>query len=178
MENHAIRRFALAVALAAGLMLSPIHSPARAADGPTVQPFHGLSSAQRADLRNVARDTWRFYNVDIDPSTNLPMDNVTFANGSSTPTAFGRYTSASNIGVYLWAVVAAHDLGLITRAEAHDRIAATLTEVQHLKRFNGFLYQWYDTSTGDRIRNPGDADCSTETTPTYDNCFFISQVDN
>jgi hypothetical protein len=178
MENHAIRRFALAVALAAGLMLNPIQSPARAADGPAVQPFHGLSPAQRADLRNVARDTWRFYNVDIDPSTNLPMDNVTFANGSSTPTAFGRYTSASNIGVYLWAVVAAQDLGLITRAEAHDRIAATLTEVQHLKRFNGFLYQWYDTSTGDRIRNPGDADCSTETAPTYDNCFFISQVDN
>ena len=34
--------------------------------------------------------------------------------------------------------------------------------MQHLKRFDGFLYQWYDTTTGDVIRNPGDIDCSTE----------------
>jgi hypothetical protein len=68
MENHAIRRFALAIALAlaAGLVLNLINSLARAADGPTVQPYHGLSPAQRADLRNVGRDTWRFYSVDID----------------------------------------------------------------------------------------------------------------
>ena len=28
------------------------------------------------------------------------------------------------------------------------------------------------------IRNPGDIDCTTETTPTFDNCYFISNVDN
>ncbi len=178
MKAHAIRRFAIAAALAAGLIVSPIHSPARAADRPAVKPYQGLSPSQRADLRTIASDTWRFYSVDVDPNTHLPLDNVTFAGGSSTPTDYGRYTSASNIGVYLWAVVAAKDLGLITGPEAHDRIEATLTEVQQLKRFDGFLYQWYDTSTGDVIRNPGDVfDCSTEP-PTYDNCYFISQVDN
>jgi hypothetical protein len=50
--------------------------------------------------------------------------------------------------------------------------------VQGLKRFDGFLYQWYDTNTGALIRNPGDIDCSAETTPTTDNCFFVSAVDN
>ena len=80
--------------------------------------------------------------------------------------------------MYLWAVVAAKDLGLISRPRADDLIEATLGEVQRLKRFDGFLYQWYDTTTGDVIRNPGDIDCSAETTPTFDNCYFISNVDN
>ena len=31
---------------------------------------------------------------------------------------------------------------------------------------------------GHVIRNPGDIDCSTETTPAQDNCYFLSAVDN
>jgi len=130
-----------------------------------------VPAAQRQALMEIARDTWSFYAADVDPNTHLPMDNFG-ANGA------GRYTSASNIGVYLWAVVAANDLELISRRQARSLIEATLTEVQGLKRFDGFLYQWYDTTTGAVIRNPGDIDCSTETTPTTDNCFFVSAVDN
>ena len=103
------------------------------------------------------------------------MDNVTFAGGAATPTGYGRYTSASNIGVYLWAVVAAYDLELIGRPEARDRIQATLGEVAQLRRDHGFLFQWYDTTTGHVIRNPGDIDCTTEPTPTFDNCYFRLQ---
>ena len=130
-----------------------------------------LPAAERRALMQIARDTWGFYAADVDRNTHLPMDNFG-ANG------VGRYTSASNIGVYLWAVVAANDLGLVSRPQARSMIQATLTEVQSLKSFDGFLYQWYDTSTGTVIRNPGDIDCSAETTPTTDNCFFISAVDN
>ena len=72
--------------------------------------FAGLSNPQRATLLSIARDTWKFYSVDVDPTTHLPMDNVTFAGGSATPTGYGRYTSASNIGVYLWAVGRRQDL--------------------------------------------------------------------
>ena len=76
------------------------------------------------------------------------------------------------------AVVAARDLGLITTGQAAARVRATLTEVAKLKSFDGFLYQWYDTHTGDVIRNPGDIDCATDAAPTFDNCYFISNVDN
>jgi hypothetical protein len=149
---------------------------ARAAGNP-VSPYGGLSSSQRASLLAIARDTWKFYGADVDQATGLPMDNITFAGGSATPTGFGRYTSAANIGVYLWAVVAARDLGLVSEPQARARIQATLTEVSHLKRDNGFLYQWYDTTSGNVLTNPGQGDC-TETTPAFDNCFFISNVDN
>jgi hypothetical protein len=80
--------------------------------------FQRAHAAQRASLLAIARDTWKFYATDVDPTTHLPLDNVTFAGGSATPTGYGRYTSAANIGVYLWAVVAARDLGLIDTAGA------------------------------------------------------------
>src|ERR1700759_1638457 len=138
----------------------------------------GLSASQRATLLAIAQDTWKFYAADVDPTTHLPLDNLTYARGATTPPPYGPYTSAANIGVYLWAVVAARDLGLISTARATDLAGATLTEGQNLKRYDGFLYQWYNTSTGDPIRTPGDIDCSAEPTPTFDNCSFLSNVDN
>jgi hypothetical protein len=149
-------------------------APASAA-GPAAP---GLTAPQRANLMQIARDTWSFYGADVDPNTHLPMDNLTYAGGSPTPTAYGRYTSAANIGVYLWAVVAAEDLGLISRPEAVRQISATLSEVARLTRDHGFLHQWYDTTTGNVLINPGESNCSLETTPAFDNCYFISNVDN
>jgi hypothetical protein len=160
--------------IAAAVMVSPV--AAGASPQPSVAEFHGLTAAQRSVLRDMARDTWRFYSLDVDPGTHLPMDNLTFSKGS--PSAYGRYTSASNIGVYLWAVVAAYDLGLVGRPEAQARIQATLGEVATLRRDHGFLFQWYDTTNGDVIRNPGDIDCAAEPTPVFDNCYFVSNVDN
>jgi Putative glucoamylase/Protein of unknown function (DUF3131) len=162
--------------IAAALALTLV--PASAGSGGPVTPYHGLTAAQQAALLGIARDTWKFYQADVDPGTHLPLDNLTFAGGSATPTVYGKYTSAANIGVYLWAVVAARDLGLVSEPRARDLVTATLNEVTRLKRFDGFLYQWYDTTTGGVIRNPGDINCSAEPAPTFDNCHFISNVDN
>src|SRR5712691_11342802 len=122
------------VALLAPLQQARAGATAQAGTAGQVTPYSGLSQAQRPNLLSIARDTWKFYGVDVDTATNLPMDNLTFAGGSATPTSSGRYTSASNIGVYLWAVVSASDLGLISRPQARARITATLTEVRSLKR--------------------------------------------
>lgn len=130
-----------------------------------------LSPKQRSVLHQIAKDTWKFYAADIDPNTHLPLDNL------GPGTTRGTYTSAANIGVYLWAVVAARDLGLISRSRAESMVTATLHEVAAMPRYDGFLYQWYDTNDGKILSNPGQGDC-TETTPTQDNCWFISAVDN
>jgi hypothetical protein len=122
-------------------------------------------------LQGIARDTWRFYAADVDPGTHLPLDNL--GPGATR----GAYTSAANIGVYLWAVVAARDLGLISTSRAQQLAGSTLDEVANLKRFDGFLYQWYDTGTGQVLENPGQPAC-TSTAPAMDNCWFISAVDN
>jgi Putative glucoamylase/Protein of unknown function (DUF3131) len=129
-----------------------------------------LTAQQRAVLQGIAADTWKFYAADVDPVTHLPLDNL------GPGTVRGTYTSASNIGVYLWAVVAAHDLNLITRSQADSLATATLHEVQELKRYDGFLYQWYDTNTGDVLFNPGQNCTANE--PPETNCNFVSAVDN
>ena len=72
------------------------------ASGDAVSPYGGLSSSQRASLLAIARDTWKFYDADVDQATSLPMDNLTFAGGSATPTASATTprprTSASTSG--------------------------------------------------------------------------------
>jgi Putative glucoamylase/Protein of unknown function (DUF3131) len=151
----------IAAAFAAAILV--VAAPAGAAT---------FSSGQKAELYGIAKDTWQFYGADVDPVTHLPLDNL--GPGSMR----GEYTSAANVGVYLWAVVAAHDLGLINTQKADQLASSTLNEVSRLKRYDGFMYQWYDTTNGDVIRNPNDIDCSAEPTPTQDNCWFVSAVDN
>ena len=162
-----------AIAIAALLVafLAPSFGESDGGDRLPVASYPPIPTAQRMVLMRVAQDTWRFYAADVDPNTHLPMDNFG-ANGK------GTYTSAANIGVYLWAVVAANDLGLVSRPQARSLIRATLTELKGLQSYKGFLFQWYDTTTGATIRNPGDIQCSAETTPTTDNCTFVSAVDN
>ena len=150
----------IAAAVAAAILV--VAAPAGAAT---------FSTQQRGALLGIARDTWKFYAADVDPATNLPLDNL------GPGTVRGEYTSAANLGVYLWAVVAAHDLGLIDTKRADQLAGATMREVAGLKRYDGFMYQWYDTNNGNVLMNPGQGDC-TETTPSQDNCWFVSAVDN
>ena len=133
-----------------------------------------FTAGQRSVLYGIARDTWRFYAADVDPVTHLPLDNLGWA---GTQSMRGEYTSAANVGVYLWAIVAAHDLGLISESRADQLATSTLNEVAGLKRYDGFMYQWYDTNNGNVLLNPGQGDCN-ETTPAQDNCWFVSAVDN
>ena len=153
----------IAAAVAAAVLM--VAAPAGAAT---------FTPKQKAVLYGIARDTWRFYGADVDPVTHLPLDNLGWA---GTQSMRGTYTSAANVGVYLWAVVAAHDLGLISESRADRLATSTLNEVAGLKRYDGFLYQWYDTNNGNVLLNPGRGDCN-ETTPSQDNCWFVSAVDN
>jgi hypothetical protein len=168
---HPVRYGALAATVAATVLAGGQPAVAHPAPGDLPSPS-GLSQQQRAVLLGIARDTWAFFGKDVDPTTHLPLDNI------GPGTTRGTYTSAANIGVYLWSVVSAADLGLITRTQERNLVATNLRSVATLKSSHGFLYQWYDTGTRHVIRNPGDIDCTTETTPTQDNCYFLSAVDN
>src|SRR6202167_3465056 len=125
-----------AIAILGIAIAASVGAPAAAA----AQQRTAWAPGQRAVLHQIAADTWRFYGADVDPVTHLPLDNL------GPGAVRGTYTSAADIGVYLWAVVSAHDLGLIDRARADSLISATLDEVTTLKRYDGFLHQWYETN--------------------------------
>jgi hypothetical protein len=81
---------AVSIAAVVVAMLTPAQQAragggdAAGAGGYQVAAYSGLTQDQRADLLSIARDTWKFYGLDIDPATNLPMDNISFAGGSAT----------------------------------------------------------------------------------------------
>src|SRR3954470_1583673 len=143
--------------------------------GPPEQAGNGGGSgtftpAQRRALQQIAQDTWNFYAANVDTNTALPRDNIGF-NGAP---AQGNYTSPTNIGVYLWSIVAAADMHLINRQQAVNLISRTLTTVERLRKWNGFLLSWYDTTNAHCVQAPNGPDCETGSL----DGLFVSNVDN
>src|SRR5918994_5782573 len=101
------RRLAvLAVLLGLALAL-PLAAPAAGQ-----APAAASSSADRRVLQRYAADTWRSFELLLDPATGLPSDNASAAGERS------RYTSPTNVGAYLWSTLAARDAGIISPSQA------------------------------------------------------------
>ncbi len=103
-----------------------------------------LSTSDTAALRTIARRTWRFFETFTTPEDHwLPPDNF---QEDPKPVVAHR-TSPTNIGLYLLATVAAHDLGWLGTHEMLDRIEPTLQTMGRLEKFRGHLCNWYETLT-------------------------------
>src|SRR6266511_432077 len=127
--------------LAAGLALAiavAVLAPA-AGDHP--------GSGERRVLEGYAADTWRSFELLVDPSTGLPSDNVA-ADGTRS-----RYTSPTNVGTYLWSTLEARALDIIRATEARARISRTLDALATLERHtpSGMFYNWYDPVIGAKL---------------------------
>ena len=97
-----------------------------------------------ADLRKIARRTWRYFDQFVIPSQHfLPPDNV-----QQTPHAVVAIrTSPTNIGVYLLSVVSARHFGWISFENTLTRIEQTLATTEKLEKYRGHLFNWYHTDT-------------------------------
>jgi hypothetical protein len=98
----------------------------------------------------VARDTWRGLDGLRDRLSGLPFDTVTVFPGSTTPPSIGDYTNITNIGLYLMSVVAARDLGMITPKAAEARLGQVLGTLERLETWQGFFFNYYDTTSLER----------------------------
>jgi hypothetical protein len=105
---------------------------------------------ERATMQRWAADTWASFVAMTDPATGLPSDNIA---GDLEEDSRAAYTSPTNIGMYIWATLAARDLRLITPNEAQQRIAVTLDSVGQLERHepSGQFYNWYNPKTLDLL---------------------------
>ncbi len=101
-----------------------------------------LSPERQKRLHGWAADMWRFFAHTVTAEENdLPPDNIQL----SPNTAIAHRTSPTNIGLYLLSCLGAADLGLIDASELKERLSATLSSVVRLQKWNGHLYNWYDT---------------------------------
>ena len=112
-------------------------------------------ASDREFLLQVARDTWRGLDAMRDRENGLPIDNLRLPKDSVavTDARIGDYTSSTNIGLQLIAIVAAHDLELISRRGAIDKIRQVLHTLGRLETHHGLLFNFYDTTSLERTSN-------------------------
>jgi hypothetical protein len=103
--------------------------------------------AQDADLRRYAAATWASMDAMTDAQSGLPTD-IMAADGTREV-----QTSTTNIGAYLWSVVGAEQLGLISHGEAVARLDRTISSLEDMERHapSGQFYNWYDHRTGEKL---------------------------
>jgi len=95
-------------------------------------------------LRRLAKSTLLFFETAISPEDHgLPPDNVQIEPNKG----ISHRTSPTNIGLYLCALISAQRLGLLTPEELAGRIRATVETMEQLPKWQGHLYNWYDTRT-------------------------------
>lgn len=110
-----------------------------------------VSAEERADLGKIARKTWRYFEEFVNVKSNyLAPDNYQ----EDPPRGIAYRTSPTNIGLGLLATLSARDLGYIGTYELVGLIDKTISTVESLEKWNGHLYNWYDTRTLKTLR-PG-----------------------
>lgn len=126
-----------------------IRARAVALPSPPLVQRQGLPLDDQALLEQVARDTWRGLDSLRDRFNGLPFDTVTI-NPYGGPPLVGDYTNITNIGLYLMSVIAARDLGFITSKAAEARLRQILTTLEKMETYQGFFFNYYDTTSLER----------------------------
>ncbi len=114
-----------------------------------------LPGDDRAFLERLARDTWRGLAAFTDRNNGLPIDRIAFGGDSVAieMARIGDYTSPTNIGLYLMAILAARELGLIDAEAARGRAEGILATLDSLETHEGFFFNFYDTTVLKRTSN-------------------------
>ncbi len=101
-----------------------------------------LSETEKGNLNCFAGAIWRFFEEYVTESESfLPPDNV-----QETPVKkIAHRTSPTNIGLYLVSCLAAADFSFITSGQLFERLSQTLSTIEKLEKYNGNLYNWYNT---------------------------------
>jgi cyclic beta-1,2-glucan synthetase len=98
--------------------------------------------SDRYELRKIARKTWRYFEEFSNFKSNyLIPDNYQ----EDPPRGVAHRTSPTDIGLGLSSILSAYDMGYISLIESIDLLNNTIRTVEALEKWNGHLYNWYDT---------------------------------
>jgi cyclic beta-1,2-glucan synthetase len=113
-------------------------------DKPSHQDEVSFSNDEKEDLQKLSHQIWSFYEDYVTKEDNwLPPDNVQF----EPPNGIAHRTSPTNIGLYLTCALAARDFDFIDTRGLIDRFERTLDTIEKMEKWEGHLYNWYDTQT-------------------------------
>ena len=98
----------------------------------------------RKYLEEAGRRTWEFFESNINEENHyLMIDNY---QEDRIPKVVDR-TSSTNIGLELLSIISAYDLGYIKYKQSIEYISKIIETVSMLAKWNGHLYNWYNTKT-------------------------------
>ncbi|MDF2567134.1 MAG: carbohydrate binding protein, partial [Oscillospiraceae bacterium] len=101
-----------------------------------------VAQEKKDELILKAAAMWNFYSDFCTKEDNyLPPDNVQEAPIFK----IAHRTSPTNIGLMLLSALCACDLGFISVDELYDRLNNSITTIEKMDKWNGNLYNWYDT---------------------------------
>ncbi|RBP00915.1 glucoamylase family protein [Rossellomorea aquimaris] len=120
----------------------------------------GKEIALSKQLKAISKNTYRYFEDFTDKKTGLTYDAVRMDNGEINAQ---KFTSPTNIAMYMMSTISAEEVGLISREEAVTNIEKTLNSLKDMDKWNGLFYNWYYTEDATLMTDWGQ---------------FISTVDN
>ena len=103
-----------------------------------------VTDAQRGYLQACAQEIWQYFEDFLSPQDHfLPPDNWQ----EQPAVGIAHRTSPTNIGLGLLSALSAMDLGLCPKHRALGYIENMLATMERMEKWNGHLYNWYDTRT-------------------------------
>lgn len=113
-------------------------------DQPPARARDRFTPEEAEELHRLSHDIWSFYEDYVTERDNwLPPDNVQIEPDKG----IAHRTSPTNIGMYLTCALAARDFGFIDTAGLVERLERTVGTVERMEKWEGHLYNWYDTET-------------------------------
>ena len=103
-----------------------------------------LTKKEQWHLLEIGKKTWNFFETYLTKEDNyLIPDNCQ----EDRKNKIISRTSSTNIGLSLMAVISASDLKYISKEKAIEYLKNILQTVDELPKWNGHLYNWYNTKT-------------------------------
>lgn len=103
-----------------------------------------LTQKEQDYILEIGKKTWGFFEKYLRQEDNfLIPDNYQ----EDRKNKVVRRTSSTNIGLSIMAVISANDLGFINYDKTIELLKNILNTVNELQKWNGHLYNWYNTET-------------------------------
>ena len=108
------------------------------------QVIEKISKNEKEYILEIGKRTWKYFEEYINEENNfLPPDN----HQEGRKNEIAARTSSTNIGLGLLSIVSAYDLKYIELERAIDLLIKMINTIMKLQKWNGHLYNWYNTNT-------------------------------
>lgn len=109
-----------------------------------IQKVEVLNQNEKNYILDIGKRTWAFFENYLNEENNFLMpDNYQ----EDRKNKIVKRTSSTNIGLSMLAVISACDLKFINYEKAYDILKNIINTVDILQKWNGHLYNWYNTSS-------------------------------